>query len=352
MAISGVNLLNRTCFSTGFYRVRDLAVAANQGNIKILGISDDFFVTPISKECRSKKDFDRLFIRDIYHQHRLIQELRPEFSTMEIYFGAIVDLPFNMGNLPYMAQFTSQFNYLLFKNVHQDNIEYFFEHRKRFQCPIGLCQNNLKESFPKFNIERLIQVFNQNKIFIELDTRLPYFLENNKFFARVRGTPIRVTIGTDTDQDLSEVSQIHLAAEYIERFGLENNLLMLNLGHRGPFTGPRPPYQRNSDYRRPSRPRFYQSNRPNKEFRPPSSTEKPEFPAPQEEIPFSQEIESPNHKNGIPPEKIPLEHPLIPENKIDSSASTGSEVLPKNLSYSTRPQSINRDYRSHRNRNP
>lgn len=256
MAVSRVNLLNRTCFSTGFYRIRDLAVAASNGGLEILGISDDFFITPLSKECRNKKDFERLFLKDIYQQNQYIQKVRPDFPALEICFGGVVDMSFNYLQLPNIAPISGQFQYLLFKNVDQNNINAFMEYRRKFQCPIGFCQNNLKMSFPKFSIDRLVQLFAQHKIFIELDTRVPHFLENGKFFSRLRNTAARITIGTDTHQDLNEVCQIQVAVDYIERFGLENNLLQIHpprLAER--HTG-------QSHYRR------YHNNRPQQQSQP------------------------------------------------------------------------------------
>jgi histidinol phosphatase-like PHP family hydrolase len=254
-SIPRTNLHNHTCFSTGFYRPRDIITTAIEGKMDSIGISDDFFITPISKEYRHKKDFDRLFLEDLSYQIQHLQELRIEFPTIPIFMGGVVDLNLNENTLPFITPLSNRFHYLLFRNVDQSNIAHLLEYRKKFYCPIGLCQNNLKANFPKFNIERLIQLLGQNKVFIELDTRLPYFLENNKFFNRVRGSQVRLTMGTDTHQDLKDVCQIEVAVEFIERMGLENNLLSLQAS-ASPAPAPSSPrtshYPRNTDYRRHS----------------------------------------------------------------------------------------------------
>ncbi len=224
-----INLHNHTTFSDGRFSPREIIVAGIEGGLTHIGITDHYMT--------SKVDSIPVEALPIYTQE--IRTLAEEFQgDIKVLSGVEIDsckTRTDFSKIHYDD--LNQLDFVLFEYVQNDiwngmPLWELLGIRENITCPVGLAHNDIGKNFSHTRYDELIAVLESNNIFIELCPSLrnsklnkPYYHFAEGFFSSLRDSDVLISIGTDTHINLKNVGNIGGAVDFIERYGLEDNLI-------------------------------------------------------------------------------------------------------------------------------
>jgi len=225
-----MNLHNHTTYSNGLFSPDMIIDYAVKSGLEYVGFCDTFGSKKISDASTLEtyiNDIKKYALLNPNPKIKVLVGLEIDTSseeTMQLYH----DLPIHLVN---------RLDYLLFENVQDDekNGMPFFQlinERKRVSVPIGLAHNDISRNFTDVNQDNLISVLESDRIFIELNDSpkymklsKPYYFFADTFFRKIRIRDVMLSIGTDTYDVLDEVGAVKEAYNFVERMGLQRNLI-------------------------------------------------------------------------------------------------------------------------------
>jgi len=221
------SLHNHTTWSDGRVDIHEIVRKGVEGGLKVIGISDHYATTRV-------KSIDNV---DQYIGE--ITGLRKRFrNRIDILAGVELDASFERTDFDALDyEVLNRLDYILFEFVQDElwkgmPVWQLITIRKRFKIPCGIAHNDLGRNFHEVNIEYLADVFQSNKIFIELNCGRRYS-KMGKYYYEL-GEPlilqlgrygVRFSLGCEGHRD--DPADISPAMEFVVRNQLEKNLISM-----------------------------------------------------------------------------------------------------------------------------
>lgn len=229
-----INIHNHTTFSDGSHKPEALVEHGHSEGIEVLGISDHFATSKV--RCPHPPQLKEYISR--------LDEIKQQYrSKLDLLLGVEIDSSLKRTDFDsFNYSDINLLDFILIEYVEDPlwrgmKLNQFTQFVKKLTVPVGLAHPDIELCFHKFDARDVIAEFEKNNIFIELDTawhnarsgKQYYHLAEN-FFELLKDTDVALAIGTDTHDNIDDVSNIKDAKDFIERKGLERNLeLFLDL---------------------------------------------------------------------------------------------------------------------------
>jgi histidinol phosphatase-like PHP family hydrolase len=225
-----INLHNHTNYSDGRHSPRDIVEAAIRAGLTAVGISDHYRTTRVrSLQSGNLEEY-------IEHVRRLALHYKDRIRVLA---GVEIDAcPERTEDLAYLpAGQLNKLDFILFENVQNEaaggmGLWELFDMRKELRPPVGLAHNDILGNFAEIDHAVLIPVLETNKLFLELCSsprhsklQRPLYRHSAEFFAKLKGTRVQLSFGTDTHENLEDVGNIDDAYAFVQELGLEKNLI-------------------------------------------------------------------------------------------------------------------------------
>lgn len=225
-----MNLHNHTTFSDGRFSPRDIIEAAVCSGLGVVGISDHYWTT------RARSIAPGALGDYTDHIRRLALQYKDRVKVLVgIEIDACPERTQDLETLPYEQ--LNRLDFVLFEHVQEEEVGgvglwELFDKRKELEPPVGLAHNDIGRNFAGVDPSVLIPVLETNRIFLELcpsprHARLqrPLYRHSSEFFARLKGTRVGLSIGTDTHESVEEVGAVSDPLDFVRELQLEGNLL-------------------------------------------------------------------------------------------------------------------------------
>lgn len=224
-----MNLHNHTTFSDGRFSPRQIIEAGVDFGLTHIAITDHYMTSKVDSIL-----FDGLlnYINEI---NTLAKEFQDDITVLcGVEFDSCKKRT-DFSKIEY--EDLNKLDLVLFEYVQNDiwngmPLWELLRIRENIKCPVGLAHNDIGKNFSHTKYDELIAVLEANKIFIELCPSLrnsklntPYYHFAEGFFEILRGSEVLISIGTDTHSNIKNVGNIQDAMDFIERYGLEENLI-------------------------------------------------------------------------------------------------------------------------------
>ncbi len=223
------NLHNHTTFSDGRYPPREIIEAGIEFGLTHIAITDHYMT----------KKVDSIPFNGLMDYINEIRVLAEEFQDeIKVLCGAEIDACKERTDFSKMQyDDLNNLDFVLFEYVQNDiwngiPLWEVLRIRENIARPVGLAHNDIGKNFSHARYDELIGVLEPNSIFIELCPNLrnsklnkPYYHFAEGFFSNLRDTKVLISIGTDTHNNIKNVGNIGDAVDFIQRFGLEDNLI-------------------------------------------------------------------------------------------------------------------------------
>ena len=224
-----INLHNHTSFSDGRFSPREIIEAGIEFDLTHIGITDHYMTRKVDSI-----PFDGLSSYTLE-----IRTLAEEFQDeIKVLCGVEIDACKERTDFSKMQyEDLKLLDLVLFEYVQNDiwkgmPLWELLGIRNNITCPVGLAHNDIGKNFSHTKYDELIAVLESNSIFIELCPSLrnsklnkPYYQFAEGFFASLRDSDVLISIGTDTHTNIKNVGNISPALEFIERYGLMENMI-------------------------------------------------------------------------------------------------------------------------------
>lgn len=230
-----LNLHNHSTFSDGDFKVDELIRAAIKSELKFIAITDHYLTSKLPLNSVTPDQID-IYIENIDNIAKSFKKKIKVLKGLEIDFCI---LRTNFTTLPY--EHLKRLDFILLEYVNEKEalglgLEELIKIREYFPNNLGLAHNDLEKNFGSENFDALIDRLEEFNIFVELCPSLrygrgitPYYYFAEEFFVKIKGRKVKISIGTDTHNDLQEVGKITNAWEFVRFLKLEKNLLIHHL---------------------------------------------------------------------------------------------------------------------------
>ncbi len=227
------NLHNHTPFSDGAYSIDELCEAhlscqALKGyELGGIGVADHIFCTPSSREVQSEKDFERLFGKETRSYIAMVREARQRWAgKLPIFCGAEINWPLNKGMLDTIRGMLTGIDYVLFEYVDWAGLTQLANQARRWPCPVALAHTDVAVQFPNTSMDQVVRTLANARIIYEVNSKLLPLSSQDRWFKIVPNHRVRVTIGTDTHDDLSCIEDLPEMYSYVLERGLEQKIFV------------------------------------------------------------------------------------------------------------------------------
>lgn len=223
------SLHNHTPFSVGAFTIDEIVEAhleCQDVRIDGVGISDNLFQTPTSREPRDARDFERLFGKEAEQYVAQVNEARQRWNgKLRILCGAEVNWQLNRTMLEAIRNLLRGIDYVLFSHVDWAGLTQLASQARRFPCPIGLCDARVEEQFPNTSRDQVVRTLANARIFHEINTSFLPLAESDPWYNLLPKHRVAVALGCDTHDDLRSIRLLKPLYEYVQRRGLHDRLL-------------------------------------------------------------------------------------------------------------------------------
>jgi histidinol phosphatase-like PHP family hydrolase len=225
-----INLHTHTRYSDGDHLPDDAVRSAYSAGLRAIGISDHFMTSKVPSPL-TKEEFPR-YLRHLRSLQMMYEGRMRVLAGVEIDTnrrrGRLDDLPYDMLN---------QLDFVLFEYADDPmqngiSLDELAPIRKKIDAPCGLCHWDVDRIFNGTSPEALAEKLQKLDLFVEVSTSDYYMREGlhfyelgERFFQAFRGK-VKVSIGTDSHRRLSEVGNIQRGVEFVQRLGLQDQLVI------------------------------------------------------------------------------------------------------------------------------
>ncbi len=227
------NLHNHTPFSHGAYTIDELCeahLACKTVKFDGIGITDQLFCTPSSREVQNERDFERTFARETRDYVEAVHAARRRWADkLHIFCGCEINWPLNKNNLGIIRNFLNGIDYVLFEYVDWAGLTQLANQARRWPCPVGLARTDVTQQFPNTSMDQIVRTMANARIFYEVNISLLPMNNHDRWFNILPHHRVMVSIGTDTHDDLKSIAQVADIVQYVERKGLSAKYLQPKL---------------------------------------------------------------------------------------------------------------------------
>lgn len=233
MSQSIYNLHNHTPFSDGAYTIDELCeahLACDTVNFDGIGISDNLFCTPSSREVQSEREFERTFANETRDYVEAVHAARRRWAgKLRVFCGCEINWPLNRHNLGLIRTMLNGIDYVLFEFADWAGLTQLANQARRWPCPVGLSHVDVARAFPNTSMDQVVRTMANARIFFEAGVSLMPLSDNDRWFNILPNHRVLVAIGTDTHDDLGCIPQVGEVVRYLEQKGLGEKLLQPKL---------------------------------------------------------------------------------------------------------------------------
>ena len=226
------NLHNHTPFSDGAYTIDELCKAHQAcKSVKFdgLGITDNLFCTPSSREIQSERDFERAFARETRDHVEAVHAARRRWAgKLHVFCGCEINWPLNKNHLGIIRTYLNGIDYVLFEYVDWAGLTQLANQARRWPCPVGLAHTDVTRQFPNTSMDQVVRTMANARIFYEANAGLLPMSNHERWFTVLPNHRVLIAVGTDTHDDLGCLAQVPEIVEYIDRRGLSDKYLQPN----------------------------------------------------------------------------------------------------------------------------
>lgn len=229
MPLKRINLHNHTIFSDGKNTPKELIKKAIESKLEVVAITDhiEYFLG----FCKFKSDMKEYFEK--------MKGMKKMYSNkIKILCGFEIDLGIcEEEDIPF--EFLKEIDIVLFERVNNfEDLYKLIEIKKRLPIKVGLAHPSF-EGFKNFN--RLIDVLEKNRIFVELNTSCykhyspqdrpglrayPLLFETQEdFFRLLKSRNVEISISNDVHKKEDNINDIDKAYLFLKRLDLEKNFI-------------------------------------------------------------------------------------------------------------------------------
>lgn len=223
------NLHNHTPFSDGAYTIDELCEAHLDADFDVvgIGIADHLFYTPSSREVKNDREFSKLFGPETRSYVREVHEARQRWDgKLRILCGAEINWPLNKNYLHLIKDMLGGIDYVMFEYVDWAGLTQLANQARRWPVPVGLAHTDVAVAFPNTSIDQVVRTMANARIFHELSAKFTPLDRHDRWYSTVPNHRVRVTVGTDTHDDLGIINMLPMLYEYLEGHGLQEKMLV------------------------------------------------------------------------------------------------------------------------------
>jgi hypothetical protein len=206
-----------------------------------IGITDNLFCTPSSREIQSERDFERTFAREARDYIEGVHAARQRWAgKLHVFCGCEVNWPLNKPHLGIIRNYLNGIDYVLFEYVDWAGLTQLANQARRWPCPVGLARTDVTQHFPNTSMDQVVRTMANARIFYEANTGLLPMSNHESWFNILPNHRVQVAIGTDTHDDLGCIDQVAEIVEYVDQKGLSEKYLQpkLRTSETGKATAP------------------------------------------------------------------------------------------------------------------
>ena len=222
--MSPINLHNHTPFSDGAYTIDEICeahLALPGASVEAIGISDHLFRMPASKDCRNDADFVRVFAAETRRYVQEVHAARERWAgRMRIFCGCEVYWPLNRTHLEAIRGLLDGIDYVLFECVDWAGLTVLANQARRFPCAVGLADTNVARQMPNTPFEQVVRTLANARIFYEVNAKQLPLSERDPWYATLANHRVRISLGTDTHDEIEAVRALPALTAFVERRGL------------------------------------------------------------------------------------------------------------------------------------
>jgi hypothetical protein len=223
------NLHNHTPFSDGAYTIDELCeahLACESVRFDGIGITDNLFCTPSSREIQNERDFERTFARETRDYVESVHAARRRWADkLHVFCGCEVNWPLNKSNLGLIRNYLNGIDYVLFEYVDWAGLTQLANQVRRWPSPVGLARTDVARQFPNTSMDQVVRTMANARIFYEASTGLLPMTTQERWFDILPNHRVLLTIGTDTHDDLGCLAQVAEIVAYIDQKELREKYL-------------------------------------------------------------------------------------------------------------------------------
>jgi len=224
------NLHNHTPFSDGAYMIDEICEAHVEcGTIAFdgVGIADNLFCTPSSREVQNERDFERTFAAETRDYVETVHFARREWSDkLHVFCGCEINWPLNKGHLDVIRTLLNGIDYVLFEHIDWAGLTQLANQARRWPCPVGLSHTDVTRQFPNTSMDQVVRTMANARIFYEMNTCMLPLTNHDRWFGTLPNHRVAVSLGTDTHDDLRCIRQVSDVVHYAEQHGLTEKFLL------------------------------------------------------------------------------------------------------------------------------
>jgi len=232
------NLHNHTPFSDGAYTIDELCeahLACSAVPFEGIGISDNLFCTPSSREIQGERQFERTFASETRDYVETVHAARRRWAgKLRVFCGCEINWPLNKSNLGTIREMLNGIDYVLFEFVDWAGLTLLANQARRWPCPVGLSHVDVTRAFPTTSMDQVVRTMANARIFYEANTSLMPLADHERWFNTLPNHRVTIAIGTDTHDDLDCINQIAEIVRYLEEKGLGEKFLQPRLREEEP----------------------------------------------------------------------------------------------------------------------
>jgi len=218
------NLHNHTPFSDGAYTIDELVEAhlsCETINFDGIGISDNLFRTPSSREITDARDFEKAFARETRNYVDTVHAARRRWaSKINIFCGCEINWPLNKGHLDTIRGILNGIDYVLFEFIDWAGLTQLANQARRWPVPVGLSHTDVARSFPSTSMDQVVRTMANARIFYEANVGMAPMSDHDSWFSIVPNHRVHVSLGTDTHDDLRCINHVAALVDYVDGKGL------------------------------------------------------------------------------------------------------------------------------------
>jgi histidinol phosphatase-like PHP family hydrolase len=191
-----------------------------------VGISDNLFCTPSSREIQNERDFEKTFARETRNYVDEVHAARRRWADKtNIFCGCEINWPLNKNHLNLIREMLNGIDYVLFEFIDWAGLTQLANQARRWPVPVGLSHADVTASFPNTSMDQVVRTMANARIFHEANTCMMPMSNHDRWFALLPNHRVQISFGTDTHDDLDCIEQLAEVVEYVAGKGLSEKYL-------------------------------------------------------------------------------------------------------------------------------
>jgi histidinol phosphatase-like PHP family hydrolase len=227
------NLHNHTPFSDGAYTIDEICEAhlrLDGVSVEAVGVCDHLFRTPTSLEPRDDREFERVFGAEARRYVEQTLSARERWQgRMKVFCGCEINWPMNRERLDQIRNLIDGVDYVLFEYLDWAALTQLANQARKWPCPVGLAHTEVARQFPNTSMDQIVRTLANARIFYEINSKFLPLQRRQRWFDVLAQHRVRVSLGTDTHDDLAVLSTLADLHSFAREHGLDEKYLELSL---------------------------------------------------------------------------------------------------------------------------